>query len=129
MALNLLVWSTTITHLWWSWSMMQSTFISTQLFNFLQSFLIASNHSEKQSNLPYFATMFVKPFVSKMIIGLLYLNNYIQYKHFLKLVVYKNTLQSPCITWTGMKTSSKCLRILVTTVQFTDRKWFSKTVF
>ena len=35
--------------------------------------------------------MFVKPFVSKMIIDLLYLNNYIQYKHFLKLVVYKNT--------------------------------------
>ena len=46
MTLNSLVLSTGITHHWWSSSTMQSTFVSTQLFNFLQPFHIASiNHS------------------------------------------------------------------------------------
>ena len=41
-----LVCSTATTQHWWSWSTMQSTFICTQLFNFLQPFHIASiNHS------------------------------------------------------------------------------------
>ena len=42
---KLTVWSTTISHHWWPWSTMQSTFISTQLFHFPKPFHIPSiNH-------------------------------------------------------------------------------------
>ena len=121
MTLNLLVWSTAITHHWWSWSTMQSTFISTQLFNFLQPFHIASiNHSLNHISLQILA----KIFVSNIIIDLSYnVSKYIQSKVFqncLKWVFYINTLFSLCIAWIGMES---CLKfcILITAVYFKDR--------
>ena len=50
---------------------MQSAFISTQLFKFLQPFHIASTKSSlNQSNFAYFATNIGKSFVSNIIIDL-----------------------------------------------------------
>ena len=122
MTLNLLLWSTTITHLSWSWSTMQNTFISTQLFNFLQPFHIASMNQ-----------MLNRSFISNTIIVLSYnLSKYIQHKHIWKLfdvVVYINILSLLCISWIGMKSCSRFLHILVTTVHFMDQNWISKIFY
>ena len=78
---------------------MQGTFISTQVFNFLQLFHIVS------------IQILIKLFFSNIITDLPYdLNKYIQYKHVWKLfgeVVYIYTLWLPSITWIGMKSCSK----------------------
>ena len=64
--------------------------------------------------------MLVKSFVSNITIDLSFnLKKYSQCKHVSKLAVYINTMQSPCIAWIGIKSYSKCLRILVTTAHNT----------
>ena len=76
--LNLLVWRTAITHHWWSWSTMQSTFLSTQLFNFLQPFHIASIYKINWILL-ISLQLLAKTFVSNIIIDISYnLSKYTQ---------------------------------------------------
>ena len=136
MTLNLLVWSTVITHHWWSWSAMQSTFISTQLFNFLQPFHIASIAKPFIKSIEFCLfgyKYWLKHFAANIIIDLsCSLSKYIQFEvfqNFLRWVVYINTLLSPCsyrLDRNGMLL--KFLRILLRVVYFTDRNWIYKTV-
>ena len=97
MTLNLLVWPTAMTHDWWSWSVMKSTFISIQLFNILQPFHIARYINIHKINriLLILLQILVKTFVSNIIIDLSYnLSKYKQFELFqncLKWVVYVNT--------------------------------------
>ena len=76
----------------------------------------------------------VKSFVSNIIIDLSYnLSKYIQYKHVWKLFEVGCLHQLTAIALhrlvIGIEICSKFLRILVTTVYFKDRNWFSKTAY
>ena len=77
--------------------------------------------------------MLVKLFFSNIIIDLFYnFNKYIQYKHVWKLFKVSCLHQHTVIAFIariGMKSCSKFLRNLVTTLHFTDRNWISKTVY
>ena len=51
------------------------------------------------------------------------------FENCLKQAIYIDTLQSLFIAWIWMKSWSKYLRMLVTTVHFTDRNLISETVY
>ena len=134
MTINLLVWSTTITHHWWSWSTMQSTSFSSRFFNFLQSFHTEVWTVHRINRILLFSPqILVKSFVCNIIIDSSYnLSKYIQYKHVWKLFEvgcqHQHTL-IPLYCLERNRKLLKCLRILITAVYFKDRKWISKTVY
>ena len=132
MALNLLEWSTTITHLSWSRSIMQITFTFYPFFHFPQ----ALSHCKYK---PFIKSTEFFLFRSKFWLNRLPATQQLIYHTAGKSIYIKNTfknflfevvcLQSACITWMRMKNCLKFLRILVTVVHYTDRNWISKTVY
>ena len=135
MALNLLVWSNVIIHLWWFWSTEESTFNTRYpTFQSPPVFTLQVQNIQKFSRILFISLqIFVKIFVSincwfivQFNISLYRINTF---DNFLKWVVYINTLQSPFIACKGMKNCWKFLYNLVTTAHFTDRNWISKSVY
>ena len=123
----LLEWSTTIAHLWWSWSAVQSTFVSTHLFTFLESFHIASiSHlNQINSDFTYFArnTGYVifqqknNQYIlqSGWVFTLLNL-----FRVFLSSLFTSTRIVVACIVWMRIKSCRKFLLILVTAGHFTS---------
>ena len=128
MTINLLVWSTIITHHWWSWSTMQSTSFSSRFFNFLQSFHTEVWTVHRINRILLFSPqILVKSFACNIIIDSSYnLSKYIQYKHVWKLFEvgcqHQHTL-IPLYCLDRNRKLLRCLRILITAVYFKDRKW------
>ena len=111
---------------------MQCTFISTQLFNFLQPFHIVSiNNSGNQSHFAISLQILAEISVSDIIDLSFNLSKYIQYKQTWKL------FEVVCLHWHTVIALYRLdrngkllilLRILITAVYFKDRNWISKTV-
>ena len=117
MTSNLLAWSTAISNHWWSWSEMQSTFISTSLPNFSTSsdpFTLQASINHKINQILLISLQILtKTFFSNTILisHTIWASIYsLKCLKTLEWVVYINTLFSPRIAWIGIESCSNyCL--------------------